>query len=267
VIVGFAVTVMLPHLPMLPGECPGYNDPAISAVLIHGVDRVQEEMSAIEGPTDQEVLDALRMGSSVDYHNHNDCFRVLITQNHVILRDVICNRMRKQFRSPGVENDESGESSIGLRSLQASALVSRDGSASRPIAADSAVVISSRNTVLCSQSKKPKLAASVSPPRLFQCPACGAMFNEKDFDRHVAHWIVKSDQSAPVKDNTCAGFRDGAHPFLAHYVGSHMVRVGLLVAEIRSMLHPGAYDSLSPNGSGRHHVVARRFETLSQKPQ
>jgi hypothetical protein len=252
---------------MLLGDCPGYNDPAISAVLIHGVDRVQEEMSAIEGPSDQEVLDALHMGSTVDYHNHNDCFRVLITQNHVILRDVICNRMRKQIRSPGVENDGSGESSVRLRSLEASALVSRDGSASRPVASNSAVVISSSNTVLCSQSKKQKLAASVSPPRLFQCPACSAMFNEKDFDRHVSNWIVKSDQSAPVKDNTCAGFRDSAHPFLAHYVGSHVVRVGLLVADIRSMLHPGAYDSLSPNGSGRHVFVARRFETLSQKPQ
>jgi hypothetical protein len=197
---------------MLLGECPGYNDPAISAVLIHGVDRVQEEMSAIEGPTDKEVLDALHMGSSVDYHNHNDCFRVLITQNHVILRDVICNRMRKQFRSSGVENVESGESSVGLRSLQASALVSRDGSASRTTAAVSDVVLSS-------QSKKPKLSASVSPPRLFQCPACVAMFNEKDFDRHVANWIVKSEQSAPVKDNTCAGIRDSAHPFLSHYNG------------------------------------------------
>ncbi len=260
VIVSFAITIMLPHLPVLPGECPGYNDPAISAVLIHGVDRVQEEMSAIEGPTDQEVLNALQMGSSVDYHNHNDCFRVLITQNHVLLRDVICNRMRKQFRSSGVENVESGESSVGLRSLQASALVSRDGSASRTTAAVSDVVLSS-------QSKKPKLSASVSPPRLFQCPACVAMFNEKDFDRHVANWIVKSEQSAPVKDNTCAGIRDSAHPFLSHYTGSHMERVGLLVAEIRSMLHPGAYDSLSPNGSGRHLFVARRFETLSQKPQ
>jgi hypothetical protein len=115
--------------------------------------------------------------------------------------------------------------------------------------------------------QKAEVGCQCFPSSTFQCPACGVMFNEKDFDRNVANGIVKIDQSAPVKDNTCAGFRDSAYPFLAHYSGSHMVRVGLLVAEIRSMLHPGAYDSLSPNGSGRHLFVARRFETFSQKPQ
>ncbi len=204
----FAVAVMLPHMPMLPGDCPGYNDPAISAVLMHGIDRFQEDLTSIQGPSDQGVLDALQMGSTVDYRNHNDCFRVLITQNHVILRDVICQRMRKQSRSQGVENVESGSSSVGLRSLQVSAPVSHVCSESRASDASSAVGV-------CKLGKKQKLSASVSPPRVFQCPACGEMFNEKDFDRHVAKWIVKSEQTGPVKDNTCAGFRDSSHPFLS----------------------------------------------------
>ena len=105
----------------------------------------------------------------------------------------------------------------------------------------------------------------MSPPRNFQCPCCGEMFNEKVFDRHVLAWITKSEQTGPVKDNTCSGFRDAYHAYLSHFTGTHMERVGQLVAEIRSMLHPGAYDSISPNGSGRHVFVARRFAVLSRK--
>lgn len=259
VIVGFVVTVMLPHLPVFPGVCPGYEDAAISAVLINGVDRVQDDMSAVQVPSDQEVLDALLMCSSVDYRDHDDCFRVLITQNHVLLRDVIAHRKRKQLRASGGENVESGQSSVGC-SLLTSAHVSRGTSESRAIEG-------STNAVCGSRSKKSKLSASVSPPRVFKCPACCEMFNEKDFDRHVANWLVKSEQTGLVKDNSCAGFRDIDHPFLSHYTGTRMERVALLVAEIRSMLHPGAYDSMSPHGSGRHLSVAHRFEALSQMRQ
>jgi hypothetical protein len=69
------------------GDSPGYEDPAISAVLIHGVDRLQQQMASVQLPGDQEVLDALNMGCSLDYRNVNDCFRVLVAQNNVLLRN------------------------------------------------------------------------------------------------------------------------------------------------------------------------------------
>jgi hypothetical protein len=238
------------------GDSPGYEDPAISAVLIHGVDRLQQQMASVQLPSDQEVLDALNMGSSLDYRNFNDCFRVLVAQNNVLLRNCVCKRLRK-LSARGVENVASGQSS-GMLSLQGSAHVSQVGSEARVVEGSSPVGDGSNR-------KKSRFSASVSPPRVFQCPCCGEMFNEKDFDRHVAAWITKSEQTGPVKDNTCSGFRNADHAYLSHFTGTHMERVALLVAEIRSMLHPGAYDSMSPNGSGRHVFVARRFELLSQK--
>ena len=246
--------------PVVTGDSPGYEDPAISAVLIHGVDGLQQQMASVQLPSDQEVFDALSMGRSLDYHNFNDCFRVLVAQNNVLLRNCIWKRVRKQSDTyvGGVENVVASGQSSGLLSLQGSAHVSHVCSEARVDEGSSPVGVG-RNR------KKPKLSASVSPPRVFQCPCCGEMFNEKDFDRHVQAWVTKSEQTGPVKDNTCSGFRDADHAFLSHFTGSHMERVGHLVAEIRSMLHPGAYDTMGPNGSGRHLVVARRFVALSRK--
>ena len=246
--------------PVVTGDSPGYEDPAISAVLIHGVDGLQQQMASVQLPSDQEMFDALSMGRSLDYHNFNDCFRVLVAQNNVLLRNCIWKRVRKQSDTyiGGVENVVASGQSSGLLSLQGSAHVSHVCSEARVDEGSSPVGVG-RNR------KKPKLSASVSPPRVFQCPCCGEMFNEKDFDRHVQAWVTKSEQTGPVKDNTCSGFRDADHAFLSHFTGSHMERVGHLVAEIRSMLHPGAYDTLGPHGSGRHLVVARRFVALSWK--
>jgi hypothetical protein len=249
--------------PGVAGDSPGYEDPAISAVLIHGVDRLQKQMAEVQLPSDQEVLDALSMGSTLDYRNFNDCFRVLVAQNNVLLRNCICKRVRKQsdVYIGGVENVvASGQSSSELLSLQGSAHVSHVCSQARVAEGSSPVVVGSNR-------KKPRLSASVSPPRVFQCPCCGEMFNEKDFDRHVSAWKTKSEQTGPVKDNTCSGFRDADHIFLSHFTGTHMERVGHLVAEIRSMLNHGANYSIIPNGSGRHVFVARRFAVLSRKLQ
>ena len=192
--------------PVESGDSPGFDDPALTAVLIHGVDRVQKQMASVQLPSDQEVFDALSMGNSLDYRNFNDCFRVLIAQNNVLLRNCICKRVRKQsdiYIDCGVENvAASGQSSGGL-SLQGSSHVSHVGSEARVVEGSSPVGVGSNR-------KKPRLSASVSPPRVFQCPCCGVMFNEKDFDRHVLAWITKSDQTGPVKDNTCSGFRDAS---------------------------------------------------------
>jgi hypothetical protein len=111
-----------------------------------------------------------------------------------------------------------------------------------------------------SASKKFK----VSPPKVFVCPLCPKILNEKDFSRHVLSWFDRFDNTEETQYD-CPGITDGSHPLLRHFPhGSLRDRVHLLVKDIRSLVHPGAYDSLTPEGSGRHVPVAARFAFLLQ---
>ena len=206
-----------------------------------GVAQLEFAVPAVRAPSQQELLDALRLGESVDYGNSQDCFRVLVHQNNVLLREAIHRKSHVPL-------------AIGSGSLGSSLLtpVSQPSLGTSP---DSAHGISKRSR---------RGSNSASPPKNFQCPLCLHFCNEKDFDRHVLNWIAKSQQSGVVRAGCCGGIRDHNHPLLRLFPGTHHVdRVTALVNHIRSLLHPGAYDSLSAQGSGRHVVVAQRFELLA----
>jgi hypothetical protein len=240
-------------------ECPGYQNAGINAVLLgHTASRSDGVLPplSIDFPSDQELHEALSLGHSVDYGNSSECFRVLLSQNSVLLRDCIANRqLRAKQRGPNL----SGQSSLE-QSFVGSQHQSNQSSVSAPLSDPAESSSSSSN------AKRARLSASVSPPAYYQCPQCHQWYNEKDFDRHVSHWIVKSAQIGPVKPKSCPGIRDPCHNFLSHFDGeTHIARVTQLVLDIRSMLRPGAYDALSPKGSGRHVNIGHRFQFLSHR--
>jgi hypothetical protein len=102
-----------------------------------------------------------------------------------------------------------------------------------------------------------------SPPKLFVCPVCQKPLNEKDFDRHVSAWVSKVDKVGVIRSSTCAGIRDDRHPLLQRYPhGTLAQRVSCVVSYIRSLLHPGAYDAMSAEGSGRHLIVTQAIAWL-----
>jgi hypothetical protein len=194
-------------------------------------------LSAVSPPSEQELVSALSMASHLDFSNPSECFRVLIAQNSVILRDAIYRR-------------------------QLVARVSNSSSLGSPLASSSSGLLSSSG----SSSSAYEVGNGIikqSPPKLFQCPICLHMLNEKDFDRHVFSWIGKSHKVSPVKSGRCAGIRDSRHPLLQQFPhGTLSERVVALVTDIRSYLRPGAYDAMGPQGSGRHVSVAQRLQFL-----
>jgi len=195
--------------------------------------------SHIAAPTVQELSHALAMGSSVNFENSGECFRVLFAQNHLLLRAEI-------HRSHPYSTVSLGNNSGSRRALSSSPLLSSSSNSSgnpRP---------------LC-----------ISPPKKFQCPVCFTFNNEKDFDRHVKSWIKKCTESGPVKSGVCPGIRSLDHLLLQNIQvqnGTLQDSVQLLVSDIRSLVRPGAYDSMSEQGSGRHLDVARRIAEL-QRPR
>jgi len=236
------------------GCCPGYIGAANGVGVLHIQQNVcdatpdvpsvshfavaadNRSLFNVVPPSEQELVDALLLGAHVDYQNSSECFRVLVTQNNVILRDAIGHR--QQLLSGRVRaSEESSRASSGCSSL-----VSSEGST------PSSGVGSSKR-------------ARVSPPRNFECPICHQFFNEKDFDRHISSWIAKCRTGANVvKAGHCAGIRDLSHPLLDHFDGESLdERVTQLVLDVRSLMHPGAYDAMSAQGSGRHVDVAKRF--------
>ena len=195
--------------------------------------------SQIAAPTVQELSHALEMGSSVNFENSGECFRVLFAQNRLLLRAEI-------HRSHPYSTVSLGNNSGSSRALSASPLLS-----------------SSTNS---SGNSRP---LGISPPKKFQCPVCFTFNNEKDFDRHVKSWINKCTASGPVKSGVCPGIRALDHPLLQHIQvpnGSLQDSVQLLVSDIRSLVRPGAYASMTEQGSGRHLDVARRIAEL-QRPR
>jgi hypothetical protein len=207
-----------------------------------GVALLDVAVPAVIAPSQQEMLDALRLGESVDYSNSQDCFRVLIHQNIVLLREAIHRKSHLPL-------------AIGSGSLGSSLL--------SPVSYPSLRASPARAQGISKRSRPG--SNSASPPKCFQCPLCLQFCNEKDFDRHVLNWIEKSQQTGVIRAGCCGGIRDHDHPLLHRFPGLHHVdRVTALVNHIRSLLHPGAYDSLSAQGSGRHVVVAQHFELLAR---
>ena len=100
-----------------------------------------------------------------------------------------------------------------------------------------------------------------SPPAVFPCPFCSKSFNEKDFFRHVKNWQGK-EELVTIKSNVYPGPRNVDDHLLFHFTGSHSQRVAALIAGVRALLKPGAYDSMSPTGSGRHRAVIAHFAAL-----
>jgi len=229
----------------LPGECPGYVPSAFAPIPCMQVQMRGRADDCVDtallgaasdcpsvgilAPSMVEMCEALQMGQNVDFASSSDCFRVLFTQNSVILREAIANR--RQFF---VERSSSRNSTLSSNATSGTG-TSGDSSGSQ---------------------KKPK----ASPPQVFQCPVCPALLNEKDFDRHILDWIRKVGKPA---NGFCPGIQDVNHPLFSLFPMMHLEdRLDALVSDIRSLIHPGAYDALSAEGSGRHIVVAQRFAEL-----
>ena len=176
-------------------------------------------------PSVEELEAALYIGSNPASMSSDQCLRALLLQNSVMLREFI---WRKKY---------TAEISTRSSSLHSSA----------PSSAGSSNVSS------------PTLHRA-APPANFECPVCPRKYNEKDFDRHVFKWIGR--ESIPFKHGSCPGIRDPNDPLLQRFVGTHAQRVVGLVTDIRAILHPGAYDSMSPTGSGRHVNVTARISEL-----
>jgi hypothetical protein len=231
------------------GECPGFTPSdgffapipvfsALSDVAVdgsHDVNDIVSELNAavqsmVVAPTEEEMFEALSMGSSVDVTNSADCFRVLFHQNSVILREAISQRRDARVVSVSRNSNLSSMTTSGGNS---------SGSDAR---------------------KKLRL----SPPQVFQCPVCPQVLNEKDFSRHVKDWVEKVGTRV-VASGHCPGIQDENHPLLIHFTsGDLKARVRSLSADIRSLVHPGAYDTMRPEGSGRHIDVANRIAALMQ---
>jgi len=184
-------------------------------------------IAVLPPPSVEELEAALSLGENCAFMSSDQCLRALLKQNSVMLREFI---WRKKCTT---------EISTRSSSLHSSAVASSAGSSN-------------------AGSPSPFLRA---PPANFDCPFCSHRYNEKDFDRHVHKWIGK--ENTPIKNGSCPGIRDPNCPLLQTFAGNHGERVQLLVSDIRSLLRPGAYDSMSPTGSGRHVNVAARFAALS----
>ena len=246
-----------------PGHCPGYSDVMHNGLEVNAQSSAHAASSAavplytVVPPTDEELFEALSMSHGLDFSNNQDCFRVLVCQNSVILRDTLHRRAL-------CNQSAQSRGSTPMSTSSACSTVSSSGSAGSGLAfASEEGVVSAAGTVVIAV---PSNIAKLCPPKNFQCPICLGWMNEKDFDRHVKGWLVKSRSSSQRK-MPCLGIRNINHPFLRHYpISSLPQMVGWLVADIRSLVHPGAYDTMQPGGSGRHLIVAQRFARLLQAP-
>lgn len=190
--------------------------------------------SGVIAPTIEEMCNALEMGCKVDLGDSKECFRVLFTQNGVILRDAIACRQQ--------------------------ALLMRTVSRVSPFS--SRATSGTENDSSGSSAKKVKLA----PPKVFRCPLCSAMLNEKTFHRHVQAW-VEIVGKRNIRSGDCPGIQSEDHPLLVHFPnGTLQARVEACSADITSLVHPGAYDALQPAGSGRHIIVEQRIAQLMSPP-
>jgi hypothetical protein len=243
------------------GLCPGFSLPECDQY--EPVPCAGPIPPAIPAPSKLELVEALRLGESLDFCNSQACFRVLVAQNSVLLRDAI-----HRHDYPGVVLGSGGSGSLRSSLGSGSPCESGTSGGTPPAVTNRGASLQScMPTEIGVGVKRSRISGRVSPPKNFQCPFCLKFNNEKDFDRHVSDWLEKSHQSGVVREGCCGGVRDHHHPLLRHFAGSnHADRVAALVNDIRRLIHPGAYDSLGPEGSGRHVDVAQRLQYLSCEP-
>lgn len=212
-----------------------------------------DENLRFSAPTDEEFADALQTGN-IDDMSSEQCLKALVKQNNVLIRDAMWRNRRLPMHQRVDGSYGSGlVSGSGCSGSLRSSLVSS--------APDSMVNTSDSSSGSGSSSKRVK----VSPPKHFLCPICSHYMNEKDFSRHIQSWNSKVVSSGPVRADGCAGIQDVNHPLLRYFPdGSLAERVQCLVRDLRSLVHPGAYDAMSAEGSGRHLIVADRFASLLQ---
>ena len=108
----------------------------------------------------------------------------------------------------------------------------------------------------------------LSPAANFQCFVCGQCLNERDYQRHIAKWVLKAFNvmrgiRKKIRKNSCRGIIDVNDPVLKTFPGSLQERVEALVNYLNGHLHGGALDALSPLGSGRHLQINSIIASLS----
>jgi hypothetical protein len=228
----------------------GDGDESSRANLVGSVGEDAQASSISAAPTIAEYEDAVQ--NDVDSMSGQQCLRALVKQNNILLRDALCRHRRPvRQRSDGgvVVAPANGSSGGSVHVL----LSSTD---------DSSLVSSSATSGSVHSSRGSPGVPKKSPPKCFVCPCCKKPKNEKCFDRHVAGWIGKVGRTL-WRSGQCRGIQDIHHPLLSTFSeGSLADRVRCVVRDIRSLLHPGAYDANSPEGSGRHVLVAARFVEL-----
>ena len=251
-------------------------------------------------PSLLEYEEALLLGD-IDSMSSLTCLRGLLKQNNLMIRHFAwCQSQALLYRdtrmsAPSGVYSGSVRSSLasissGIDQLNMSGSTSSGGSALEPAMnqVNSLASISSGTTQLnvtgscasggsaqqaamtqvnasgsSSSSGSVQKKAKISPPKCFFCPICRQYYNEKDMSRHIKDWIDKCDDVGPVRADGCPGVRDVNHPLLQQFpFGTKKERVCLLVRDLRSFMHPGAYDSLNNEGSGRHIDLSARFHQL-----
>ena len=202
--------------------------------------------SDVGNPSIDELQSALALSDDIDRMNAVDMLRLLLKQHRLLIRDAIWRRTAAGLAA-------------SLRSV--STTVSHSSDSQKLSSGSCGSVRSSSGSCADSDSQPKKL--KVSPPKVFRCPVCPAINNEKDFSRHILAWLTKTEETGPVKHGHCGGIRDPNHPLLRKFPeGTLFERVSRLVAYIRGLVHPGAYDALKETSSGREFVVAAKIEEL-----
>jgi hypothetical protein len=206
--------------------------------------------SSTAAPTIAEYEDAVQQ--DVDSMTGQQCLRALVKQNNILIRDAMCRNIRPvRQRGDGclVVAPAGGSSGLSIHAR----FTSSD---------DSSLVSSSATSGSVHSSRGSPGGKKLAPPKCFVCPCCKKPKNEKSFDRHVGGWIGKVGRTQ-WRSGQCRGIQDIDHPLLSTFSdGSLADRVRCVVHDIRSLLHPGAYDANSPEGSGRHVAVAARLAVL-----
>jgi hypothetical protein len=228
-------------MPLVAGLAPGVPSVQLSqltAVLAHG-GAVHHHIPAfgICPPTDQEYATAIRAGTEALQNTSDSATRALLMQHDVLLRYQLTQRC--STHSSGSKSFQSLTASTGSSSADDSP---RTNDADAGSAAVGVIIVP-------------------SPAKVFRCPACPQVLDERVFAKHIDTWLNR-DGSKRLRSNQCPGFALN-HRFLNAFEGSHRERVRCLHAHVRAMLHPGCTAAQSTQGSGNHLAVEAYFRSLS----
>ena len=210
----------------------------LTSVLAHG-GAVHHHISAmgICPPTAQEYETAIRAGADALQYTSDGATRALLMQHDVLLRYQLTQRSLSL--SSGSKSFHSLTASTGSSSADDSP---RTNDAVAGSVADGVIIVP-------------------LPAKVFRCPACPQILDERVFAKHIDTWLAR-DGTKRLRSNQCPGFAHN-HKFLNAFDGSHRERVRCLHAKVRAMLHPGCTAAQSPQGSGNHLAVEAYFRSLS----